>query len=262
MIAALVFLVLAAPTTWAVRAALDFTFRVADAGESREITCDFCGYRFRDGTGQVFTLSVSAARGQVEVFFLEFGTAEASNWGPIVHPQSAVESSASVFEVGFFQKARVREGQTLKLRGKAVEFTLLDAFGPGCPRGAQCRTATQDAANTARGREMNWDAVGAVGEIVGALAVVVSLVYLACQIRIQNRESRAASAHQVIEGYRSSISALHEPEMADIWNACLAPPIGLKSTPAFGRFWELRRHPLRGEFAAYVDNLDAGNYSF
>jgi hypothetical protein len=96
------------------------------------------GHRFLDGTGQIFTLSVSAARGHVEVFFLEFGASEASDWGPIVHPQSPVESEASVFEVGYFRKARVREGQTLKLRGKAMEFTLLDAFGPGCPRGAKC----------------------------------------------------------------------------------------------------------------------------
>lgn len=64
---------------------------------------------------------------------------------------------------------------------------------------------------------MNWDAIGAIGEIIGALAVVISLAYLASQIRIQNRESRAASVHQVIEGYRSSIAALHDPEMADIW---------------------------------------------
>ena len=64
---------------------------------------------------------------------------------------------------------------------------------------------------------MNWDAIGAIGEIVGALAVVISLVYLASQIRIQNRESRAASVHQVIEGYRSSIATLLEPEMAEIW---------------------------------------------
>ncbi|MEH6593310.1 MAG: hypothetical protein V7746_23775, partial [Halioglobus sp.] len=30
---------------------------------------------------------------------------------------------------------------------------------------------------------MNWEAVGAFGEVVGALAVVVTLVYLARQIR-------------------------------------------------------------------------------
>ena len=31
---------------------------------------------------------------------------------------------------------------------------------------------------------MNWDAIGAVGEIIGALAVVISVVYLASQIRL------------------------------------------------------------------------------
>lgn len=40
---------------------------------------------------------------------------------------------------------------------------------------------------------MNWDAVGAVGEIVGAIAVVVSLVYLSIQIR-QNTRSNQTSA--------------------------------------------------------------------
>ena len=30
---------------------------------------------------------------------------------------------------------------------------------------------------------MNWDAIGAVGEMVGAVAVVLTLVYLAVQSR-------------------------------------------------------------------------------
>ena len=30
---------------------------------------------------------------------------------------------------------------------------------------------------------MNWDAIGAVGEIIGAIAVVVTLFYLARQIK-------------------------------------------------------------------------------
>lgn len=30
---------------------------------------------------------------------------------------------------------------------------------------------------------MNWEAIGAVGEIVGAIAVVVTLVYLTNQVR-------------------------------------------------------------------------------
>ncbi len=40
---------------------------------------------------------------------------------------------------------------------------------------------------------MNWDALGAVGEIVGAVAVVATLVYLSIQIR-QNTKSERASA--------------------------------------------------------------------
>lgn len=131
-------LVVAAPTAWGVRAALDFTFRVNDGGDSREITCDICRYRFNDGTGQITTLAVDAARGHVEVFFLDFGAPESANWGPLVNSREPAESSASHFEVGYFRRARVREGQTLKLRGKAIEFTLIDALGHGCPAGAVC----------------------------------------------------------------------------------------------------------------------------
>jgi hypothetical protein len=64
---------------------------------------------------------------------------------------------------------------------------------------------------------MNWDAIGAIGEILGAVAVFCSLIYLAVQIRNQNQESQAASVHEVIEGYRTTIAALHQAEMADIW---------------------------------------------
>ena len=48
--------------------------------------------------------------------------------------------------------------------------------------------------------EMDWDAIGAIGEIVGALAVVVSLGYLGIQIRNQNIESRAAAMHDLSVG--------------------------------------------------------------
>jgi hypothetical protein len=130
--------ILAASSAWGVRAALDFTFRITDGGEPQEITCDFCGYRFQDGTGQLITLSVSAAHGHVEVFFARFDAPDWANWGAVVHPQEAAQSPSERFEVGYFRKARVREGQTLKLRGKPIEFTLIDAFGPGCPPGSKC----------------------------------------------------------------------------------------------------------------------------
>ena len=44
---------------------------------------------------------------------------------------------------------------------------------------------------------MNWEAVGAVGEVLGALAVFATLVYLAVQIR-QNTSALQSSASQAV----------------------------------------------------------------
>ena len=62
---------------------------------------------------------------------------------------------------------------------------------------------------------MNWDAIGAVGEIVGAFAVVVSLVYLAIQIRTQNTEARLASMHDTVAAQRDSLRAFLEPNVSE-----------------------------------------------
>ena len=68
---------------------------------------------------------------------------------------------------------------------------------------------------------MNWDAIGAIGEIIGASAVVVSLVYLATQIRVQNTESRIAGNHAILEGFRNSIAELASPNFSDISYRCM-----------------------------------------
>ena len=46
---------------------------------------------------------------------------------------------------------------------------------------------------------MNWDAIGAVGEIVGAMAVVVSLLYLANQIHTSNRAVKQAASKEMMD---------------------------------------------------------------
>jgi hypothetical protein len=55
---------------------------------------------------------------------------------------------------------------------------------------------------------MNWDAIGAVGEIVGAIAVVATLIYLASQVRYAkaaasdaNRLERASGVREMIMEY-------------------------------------------------------------
>lgn len=65
---------------------------------------------------------------------------------------------------------------------------------------------------------MNWDAIAALGEIIAAVAVVISLIYLSFQIRGQNAEAHAAGMHAVSQGFRDSIGSLAEnPHVARIW---------------------------------------------
>lgn len=49
---------------------------------------------------------------------------------------------------------------------------------------------------------MNWDAIGAIGEIFGALGVILSLIYLSLQIRKSDRTARAESIRTVLDGFR------------------------------------------------------------
>ena len=65
---------------------------------------------------------------------------------------------------------------------------------------------------------MNWDAIGAVGEILGALAVVGSLVYLAFQIKISNRAARQAAIREVQDLNSDFLSTINSStENCRIW---------------------------------------------
>jgi hypothetical protein len=45
---------------------------------------------------------------------------------------------------------------------------------------------------------MNWDAIGAIGEIIGALAVFLTLIYLSMQIRQNTRAVQASAVDSAI----------------------------------------------------------------
>ena len=44
---------------------------------------------------------------------------------------------------------------------------------------------------------LNWEAIGAIGQIVGAIAVVVSLIYLAREVRSSAHATQLASRHSM-----------------------------------------------------------------
>ena len=66
---------------------------------------------------------------------------------------------------------------------------------------------------------MNWDAAGAIGEIIGALAVVASLLYLSIQIRRADQTQRAESVRAVLDGFRDrwNVNCFNEGDVADLF---------------------------------------------
>jgi hypothetical protein len=61
---------------------------------------------------------------------------------------------------------------------------------------------------------VNWDAVGAIAESLGALGVIATLVYLGAQIRQNTATVRAASRHDIADGYRTINRLLLDPRVA------------------------------------------------
>ena len=75
---------------------------------------------------------------------------------------------------------------------------------------------------------MNWDAISAVGEILGAVAVVISLVYLATQIRQNSRSVNIESERFLNESWNTIQRDLATDEgTADIINRGLNDYVSL-----------------------------------
>ena len=66
---------------------------------------------------------------------------------------------------------------------------------------------------------MNWDAIGAVGEVVGAAAVVVTLIYLSLQVKSAHRDTQTSNFHRIADSFNDlnrMIAA--DPNLATLFN--------------------------------------------
>ena len=59
---------------------------------------------------------------------------------------------------------------------------------------------------------MNWDLAAAIAQVVGAAAVIISLVYLAVQIRSQTRESRLNATRELAQDFRNLVAEIAREE--------------------------------------------------
>ena len=64
---------------------------------------------------------------------------------------------------------------------------------------------------------MNWDAVGAIAESVGALGVIFSLVYLALQVRQNTQQIRLSRFQETSCSLREGFAPIYNDGNLAIW---------------------------------------------
>ena len=84
---------------------------------------------------------------------------------------------------------------------------------------------------------MNWDAIGAIGEILGAFAVVATLIYLTVQLRQNSLQLRLGSSQTAASNYSGRvIDVLSDPESLSVFRK------GLQSFSALTHDEQARFH--------------------
>jgi hypothetical protein len=108
---------------------------------------------------------------------------------------------------------------------------------------------------------MNWEALGAIGEIVGAVAVVLTLGYLAVQIRQNTRSARASTSyHSTTRASAITTAIAQQKDLAHLFRTGLAGLDQLEDDDDRIRFVMLLSTMLR-EFDDLFFQYRVGNLS-
>ena len=99
---------------------------------------------------------------------------------------------------------------------------------------------------------MNWEAIGAVGEVVGAVAVVVTLIYLTVQLR-QNTQSAQNASWQSITRQLSDLDVTEavDPELSTFFKIAEESPEDI-SPEQYWKFTRLAQPRLGAIEYAYL----------
>src|SRR5215471_14649401 len=70
---------------------------------------------------------------------------------------------------------------------------------------------------TAKLAARNWEMISAVGQMLGAVGVIIPIIYLAAQIRNQNQESSPSDECSNIALERLNRTLAENPDLAALW---------------------------------------------
>jgi hypothetical protein len=105
---------------------------------------------------------------------------------------------------------------------------------------------------------MNWDAIGAIAELLASITVIITLIYLTTQVRQANTGLRVAAARDIATANVSWIRSVREdPEMCKIYRQGLEDIESLKIEDR-GRF-DLLLIELFNELDGLFHQFQAGS---
>lgn len=110
---------------------------------------------------------------------------------------------------------------------------------------------------------MNWEAIGAIGEVLGAIGVIATLGYLAAQIRHNTRSVRAASRLDIASGWRTHNRQLLDPAVNRAYQEGLRayPDMPYEERNIFSNLIADAAVFFQGAFALYEESqLDRQTY--
>jgi hypothetical protein len=100
---------------------------------------------------------------------------------------------------------------------------------------------------------MNWEMINAVGQMLGVIGSCISIIYLAGEIRNQNKESRRPAMSVLTTHWSDLNRSLGEnPELAALWMRALRSFDELDGTS------KLRFGAHSGRFLRFADSLYLG----
>ena len=104
---------------------------------------------------------------------------------------------------------------------------------------------------------MNWDAIGALGEVLGSIAVFVTLAYLAVQLRHARSETRRSLSQGRMEANRELISL----ELLDLeGRRKLDAALGLEANPAVAALMNVADLTWEEAYRVFMVEVAAWNY--
>jgi hypothetical protein len=99
---------------------------------------------------------------------------------------------------------------------------------------------------------MNWDAIGAIAETLGAVGVIASLVYLATQIRQNTRATRVATYQDLIDSYQQGqVNIAYDAEVSELYRMGMEGSDQLSEADEFRFNWLLGTRMMAFDNAMY-----------